>query len=169
VREQDRDPDSDRGICDVREAEERDLSGVLEVQRSAGRADTDAFAQSILQSVKDPDRFLVVAETDGRLVGWASTKYFPGVDENAPAGHYLMGITVAPQSRRLGVARSLIAARLTWIAQFADNAFYFASSVNHASIDAHKPWNFHEIARANQFRGVPFASGDGILFRAELR
>ncbi|MET4706093.1 ribosomal protein S18 acetylase RimI-like enzyme [Frigoribacterium sp. UYMn621] len=102
-------------------------------------------------------------------MGWASTKYFPDVDGDAPAGHYLMGITVAPKSRRLGVARSLITARLSWISQVADNAFYFASSMNQASIGAHEPWNFHEIARAHQFRGVPFASGEGILFQAALR
>ena len=143
--------------------------GILEVQRSAGRADTDDFAKSILQSVIDTERFVVVAETDGVGVGWASTKYFADVDEDAPDGHYLMGITVAPQSRRLGVARSLIAARLSWIAQFANDAFYFASSVNRASIDAHQPWHFHEIARAKQFRGIPFASGEGILFHSGLR
>ncbi|GAB3556617.1 hypothetical protein GCM10027344_02900 [Spelaeicoccus albus] len=111
----------------------------------------------------------VVAKSDDVLVGWAKTKHFEDPDKAAPAGHYLMGVTVAPNFRRMGVASALVKTRLDWIRQRDNLAYYFTNVSNEASIALHRNPDFYEFARGPQFRSIPFDGEHGILSCANLR
>jgi GNAT superfamily N-acetyltransferase len=152
----------------VRVARHDDLDGIREVQRRGGRSTSETFTQVISEAIDHSERLVVVAEADGELVGWAATKYWPAHDGAAPPGHYLMGITVAPEHRRLGVGQALIGARIQWIRHRADNVTFFVNATNTASLAAHRRWSFQEISRGNEFRGVQFDGGVGLLFHAQL-
>lgn len=153
----------------VRVATPADLDGVLAVQRrSPGRSSSMEFRDHTSRAIEDASRLFVVAVSAGETVGWAATKHFAEADGQAPPGHYLMGITVAPESRRRGVARRLVEARLDWIRQRAERAYYFTNVRNIASIALHASSGFREIARARHFRDVPFDGGTGILFSLDL-
>lgn len=145
-----------------------DVGAILDVQRRAGRADSPEFAKATSSAIDDPDRLVVVGEIEGRLAGWAATKYWPNPEGTAPAGHYLMGVTVVPEHRRRGLGRALIAHRLEWISERSDFAMFFANARNEASIAAHRAWSFEEIASGEEFRGVRFSGDVGGLFRASL-
>lgn len=147
-----------------------DLDAVLDVQRhSSGRPVSARAQHDTAAAMDDPTRLFVVAETETQVIGWAKTKYYAEPDGHAPAGHYLMGILVAPEHRRAGVGTALVCARLEWIAQRSERAFFFTNVGNVASIELHRRWGFREIARGMRFRGVPFDGGAGVLFSATLR
>jgi len=156
----------------VRSANADDVAEIIRVQRSAGRReqDEDAFRHAI----SDADRLLVVAEpvdASGAtfVVGWAKTHHHTVVVDEAPAGHYLGGVTVDPAWRRRGVAAALTEARMSWIAARADEAFYIVNVRNPASIDLHRRWGFEEVLRAPGLMGGQFTGGVGLLLRAPLR
>ena len=159
--------DRDMGFP-VRVARHDDLDGIREVQRRAGRSTSETFTRVISDAINDPARLVLVAEADGELVGWAATKYWPDHDGAAPPGHYLMGITVAPEQRRLGIGQALIAARIQWIRHRADSVTFSVNTTNTASIAAHQRWSFKETSRGTEFRGIQFVSGLGRLFHAQL-
>ncbi|MBD3334418.1 MAG: GNAT family N-acetyltransferase [Candidatus Eisenbacteria bacterium] len=115
---------------------------------------------------------LLVADLSGEIIAFGKTRRFtaPG---DAPAnlcpdGWYLTGLIVAPRHRRRGVATLLTAARLRWIAERAEEAYYFANSMNRVSIDLHRRFGFEEVTRDFAYPGVTFTNGAGILFRASL-
>jgi phosphinothricin acetyltransferase len=114
-------------------------------------------------------RLLLVAEIDGTIGAFAQAHR---LDEHpidhAPAGYYLTGVTVLPPYRRAGLARDFTLARLDWIKQRADEAWYFAAAENAASIRLHHELGFIEVARASSVHGVDFDSGEGVLFRVGL-
>lgn len=152
----------------VRNAVPADLIGILEVQAESGRSTSTRFTEDITAAIDDENSILVVAESGGRVVGWAKTQFFPEPAGPAPAGHYLMGVTVAPVHRRQGVASALLSARMRWIQQRESVVFYFTNAQNHASIALHRRAGFLECGRGPLFRGVPFEAGEGILFSATL-
>ena len=161
-------PDGEEKVS-IRVATPGDLEGVLAVQRrSPGRASGPDFREHTARAIHDPARLFVVAVTADATVGWATTKHFDEADGLAPAGHYLMGITVTPEFRRHGVATKLVRARLEWIHRRDDQAYYFTSSLNEASVALHAGSGFCELSRAPRYRGVTFASGMGILFSLDL-
>lgn len=149
----------------VRPAVTTDVGDVNRIQADAGRSRFSAEAWS---HAANGDHGAVVAEFDDRIIGWASTRFYAEGDGPAGAGQYLAGLTVHPRSRRRGVARALVAARLGWIAERADTAWYFANARNIASIAAHAEFGFVELGRAHAFHGVSFSGGEGIVFRADL-
>jgi aminoglycoside 6'-N-acetyltransferase I len=160
---------SDESIS-VRIAIPADIDGILDIQRrSPGRSSTPAFKDYTVRAIKDATSLFVVAEAAGEPLGWAMTKAFADADVEAPSGHYLMGITVAPEFRRQGVATQLVRARLDWIRARDDRAYYFTNERNLASIALHARLGFREIARARQFRRVTFDGGTGILFSLDLQ
>ncbi len=120
-------------------------------------------------AIEDANRCIVVALVDDRLVGYAKTHLWPRADGAAPAGHYLSGIAVHPGARRLGGGMLLTQARLDWIAERTDRAFYFTNARNAASLALHARWGFVELTRAAELRGVPFDGGVGVLLAAALR
>lgn len=152
----------------IRPAESSDIDGILAVQRWAGRATDERFRSSTAAAIDDPLRCFVIATVSEEIIGWATTHQFLEDDGPAPAGQYLMGITVAPAHRRTGVGSALTAARLHWIEQDNSAAYYFTNVGNTASIALHESWTFREIARGAEFRGVGFTNGVGVLFAAEL-
>ena len=115
------------------------------------------------------ERLLLVAEVAGRVGAFAQTHH---LDEHAldrsPAGFYLTGVTVLQEFRRAGLACDLTVARLTWIAERAEEAWYFAAAENAASIRLHDEQGFVEVLRAPRIHGVNFAGGEGVLYRADL-
>lgn len=149
---------------DVRAARLTDVSGIVAVQTSAGRPSTDPAPFEA--AIRDQRRVVTVALIGDEIVGWGKTHFWESAAGVAPAGHYLGGVTVTSPSRRLGVGAALTDARLQWIWERAEAAYYFTNAQNVASLKLHSRWGFAEIARAAELHGTAFAGGVGILFRA---
>jgi ribosomal protein S18 acetylase RimI-like enzyme len=132
-------------------------------------SDMERWQSSFLEDVEIPGRLLVVAERAGEVVGYGRVLRFErGPDapaDIAPSGYYLMGLIVHPGNRRVGVASALTRARLDWIAERADEAWYFANALNAASIALHAPFGFEEVTRSFFYPQVDFDRGEGVLFR----
>jgi len=153
----------------VRIARASDLDAILEVQAHGDGATHERFRTWASAAVDAAHERLCIAESDGEPVGWASTRHFDDIVDDAPAGEYLMGVRVRGAHRRRGVGSALVAARLELIRRSgAEHAYYFTNVRNEASIASHRRWGFREIARAPGFRGVSFDGGEGILFAAPL-
>jgi aminoglycoside 6'-N-acetyltransferase I len=103
------------------------------------------------------------------IIGWGKTHFWSYADGPAPAGHYLGGVTVSPESRRQGIARALTQARLDWIWDRSDAAWYVVNPDNLASIELHRQWGFIEVARAARLHTTNFTGGTGLLFRAKCQ
>ncbi|MFJ4169846.1 GNAT family N-acetyltransferase [Paenarthrobacter sp. NPDC089714] len=114
------------------------------------------------------DRVVLVAVTQDEVVGVAKTHLHPEPEGNAPAGHYLGGVEVAPGFRRRGIGSALTWARLEWIWSRDSIAYYFTNEHNTASIRMHEALNFRPVARFSEIRGVTADSGQSelILFKA---
>lgn len=161
----------------IRSATEGDLAAIAEVQRESGRA---MHADAIRRALVDVDRCVLVADLVGlraqdgvaatrrRIAGWAQTWLNKDPQDAAPAGHYLAGVTVAPEHRRRGVADALTSARLCWASQRASEIYLVVNALNLASIRLHTRRGFIELLRADQLTGVAFTGGEGILMRAPL-
>lgn len=114
------------------------------------------------------ERLLLVAVIDGKIGGFAQAHALDeDPEEHAPAGIYLTGVTVLPQHRRAGLAHAFTNARLDWIAERADEAWYFAAVENAASIRMHEAFGFVEVSRGPLIHGVTFET-EGVLFRLDL-
>ncbi|MGO4589340.1 GNAT family N-acetyltransferase [Paenarthrobacter sp. 2TAF44] len=161
----------------IRPARESDVPGISEGELTVGRTSLAAagrFGEGISAAIRDSHRLVLVAEAppdmprDGgsAVVGWSKTHYWDYSDGHAPAGHYLGGITVAPHFRRQGVAAALTEARLEWIWERADTAWYVVNSRNQASLALHQRWGFEEVARGPGFHTVTFDGGEGLLLKA---
>lgn len=151
----------------VRSATPGDAPFISMVQRAAERPE---FRRSAIDAaMEDAQRLIMVGMVGGRVVGWAKTHHWDRPDANAPAGHYLGGVTVDPNSRRLGVGTALTEARLAWIWERSVDAWYVVNIQNTASIALHERWGFEEVARAPQFHTTAFSGGTGILLRARAR
>jgi aminoglycoside 6'-N-acetyltransferase I len=146
----------------VRVAALTDAESIRLVSVAAGglrRADQRA-------AITDANRLVVVAESGGKLVGWAKTHFYEDALDLAPAGHFLGGVNVVPEFRRRGIAMALTRMRLEWIFARASNAWFVTNVHNTASIALHAQLGFAEVARAPEFHGVAFDGGAGILFHA---
>jgi ribosomal protein S18 acetylase RimI-like enzyme len=118
------------------------------------------------------DRHVKVAEAATGLVGYGRTGWYdPASDapaNTAPAGWYLNGLSVEPDWRRRGIARTLTAERLDWVAARADAAWYFANAQNRVSLALHASLGFVEVTRDFSFPGAEFPGGAGVLCRVDL-
>ncbi|MFJ6535767.1 GNAT family N-acetyltransferase [Paenarthrobacter sp. NPDC091711] len=161
----------------IRPAIESDVPGIVALDLSAGSSSTanaDAFASNISAAISDSARLVLVAETQAGVtteggsgvVGWAKTHHWDFPDGPAPGGHYLGGVTVLPEFRRRGVATKLTEARLRWIWERADRAWYVVNARNQASLALHSKWGFREVARGPRFHTVKFDGGEGVLLSA---
>lgn len=153
------------GALEIRPAVDGDIVQMLETQAKADRAlpGVDSLASAIL----DEARVVVVASVDRNIVGWGKTHFWAYADGQAPLGHYLGGVTVIPKLRRRGVATALTQARLDWIWERADSAWYVVNPSNRALIDLHRRWGFTEVARAAKFHTTNFTGGVGLLLLAK--
>jgi len=160
--------------------------------RAAEPSDTEAFVELALDAaaerqiarnahfwrgafardIEDPERSLVVAVSRAEIVGYARAHLFepePDAPSNtAPRGYYLFGLFVRPDRRRTGLGAALTDARLRWISERADEAWFFTNARNTASIELHHRFGFEEITHHFSFPGLTFEGGEGILFRARL-
>jgi ribosomal protein S18 acetylase RimI-like enzyme len=118
------------------------------------------------------ENVVLVAHLGPKVVGFGRAEFAarkPPPYEHVPQGWYLVGLIVDPAHRRRGIGLELTRARLAWIAQRAGEAYYFANSVNRATIDLHARFGFQEIVRDFTFPRVTFTDGGvGVLFRVGL-
>jgi ribosomal protein S18 acetylase RimI-like enzyme len=132
-----------------------------------------AWRTVLRREVEDPEHRLVVAEIGDAIVAYGRAGLFEPAPEapadTAPRGYYLTGIFVHPDQRRGGIGAALTQARLEWIGERADDAWFFANARNVASIDLHRRFGFEEVTRRFSFPGLMFEGGEGILFRLRLR
>lgn len=136
---------------------------------AAPGSDASLWRASLLEDVESPDRLLVIAEYGTAVIGYGRVLLFvPERDAPpriAPRGYYLMGVVVHPDYQRRGVGAKLTQARLDWISQHSDVAWYFANARNAASIALHASFGFEEVTRSFSYPRVDFEGGEGILFR----
>src|SRR5262249_19211851 len=84
-------------------------------------------------------------------------------------GWYLSGVVVEPAYRRYGIGGQLTRWRMDWLSDKANEVFYFANSLNRASIDLHHKFGFDLILRNIHVPGCLFSgAGEGLRFRASL-
>ena len=132
-------------------------------------SDASPWRASLLEDVESPHRLLVVAVCAKAVIGYGRVLLFvPESDappDVAPSGYYLMGLVVHPDHRRTGVGTALTQARLDWISQQSDVAWYFANARNAPSIALHALFGFEEVTRSFSYPRVGFEGGGGVLFR----
>ena len=115
---------------------------------------------------------ILAAQLTGTLVEIGKVRHFVpshvAPRNVAPAGWYLSGVIVVPEYRRREIGRNLTEARLDWMAQRDQWAYYFSNVQNRASIELHQQCGFVELTQDFTYPGVTFEGGMGVLFRAEL-
>ena len=152
----------------IRPATRDDLDGLATIQLAVVTRTRDDWATVVDKSLGE-DRLLLVAEADGQIAAFAQSHFLEEhPTDRGSAGFYLTGVTVVPAYRRSGLGREMTVARLDWIHDRADEAWYFASVDNNASIRLHQEFGFAEVRRAPVLHGVTFDSGEGALFRSDL-
>jgi GNAT superfamily N-acetyltransferase len=146
-----------------------DECAALAVERDGG--DETCWKASLERYLDADDRVAFIALIDGRVTGYGTAGWFePSHSDRAaqiPDGWYLLGLIVAPQSRRKGVGRKLTAVRLTWLATRTSLVRYFVSSANRASIDLHAELGFQLTGSDIEVPGVTFTA-EGQLYSIDL-
>lgn len=158
----------------VRAATPTDVEGVAELFVQCVGGVREEHRQGFLRELAAarPDNLVLVAERAGQVIGVARARHFeppaPSSESTAPAGWYLLGVNVLPSHRRQGVGAELTRERLRWIAERANEAFYFTQEENHASLALHARLGFREVSRAVEYPGALNPSSGRVLFRLEL-
>jgi phosphinothricin acetyltransferase len=116
--------------------------------------------------IRDPDRLVVVAERDGRVVGWAMLAHRIGYVD-APDGWYVSALTVHPDWRRRRIGDRLLSELLAWPRASGSVVRSVVNAVNLPSLDLHRRHGFGEVGRAATFAGITFVGGVGVLLAAE--
>jgi len=115
---------------------------------------------------------IFVARLESEILGYARIVYVtPDTRQrdDRQEGWYLTGVVVDPARRRRGIAEELTRRRLTWLSGKAEEVYYFANSINRASIALHDKFAFKLILRDIRVPGCVFSGGGiGLLFRASL-
>jgi GNAT superfamily N-acetyltransferase len=154
----------------VREGQADDIHDLARIELTFGLRTAQEWLKRIDTVAADRRCLLLVAHVDGSLAGTSEVTWLDTDPETcAPAGYLLAGVNVLAEWRRGGVARALTVPRLDWIRERADVAWYVASSANPTTIAMHDEFGFVETMRAPRIHGIDFDSGEGVLFRADLR
>jgi ribosomal protein S18 acetylase RimI-like enzyme len=161
---------------EIRHAKPDDCSAIAAMEASRDGAASEPARRRCMEQAADPETILLVAFVDGHVVGFARAgRLRPATDAAQEAsvggltdGWYLIGLVVVDAWRRRGIGRALTEARLDWIAERADAAYYFVNARNRASIDLHRELGFVEISRRFSAPGVTFEGGRGLLYRLDL-
>jgi ribosomal protein S18 acetylase RimI-like enzyme len=137
-----------------------------------GLTQPDALKRST-ETLNAPGKKLVlVAQVGSGFAGFGRAALIspqPAPYDHVPPGWYLVGVIVDPAYRRRGIASALTRVRLAWIAQRTRAAYYFANSLNRATIDLHERLGFREVCRDFTFPNARFdGGGTGVLFRIDL-
>jgi ribosomal protein S18 acetylase RimI-like enzyme len=156
----------------VRLAGQSDIEACVALAIQTAHGDADMWREALRRDLERPEHLLVVATIDVEIAAYGRARLFePAADaptDSAPYGYYLTGVFVQPARRGEGLAAALTEARLRWISEQADEAWYFANARNSASIELHRRFGFEEVTRHFSFPGLAFEGGEGILFRADL-
>ena len=119
-------------------------------------------------------RKVLAAICDDVVAGYGRMEYVSTPSDPqytcVPAGWYLNGVIVDERYRRRGIGSALTVRRLEWVAaQGANEAYYFANSLNLSSIEMHRRLGFEEVMRDFRFPGARFSGGGvGVLYRVAL-
>ena len=152
----------------IRPATRGDVPGLLAFDMTVV-VRTEADWLDALAKTERGERLLLVAEVAGEIAAFGQAHHLAEhPDDRAPAGWHLTGVTVLPRFRRGGLGRRLTQARLDWIAERSDLAWYMAAADNPASIRLHEQLGFVEVSRASSIHGVAFECGEGVLFRRRV-
>jgi ribosomal protein S18 acetylase RimI-like enzyme len=131
------------------------------------------WREALEEDQRHPARLLLVAVVADEIVGYGRARRFEhsrgAPADIAPEGYYLTGVFVRIDQRRTGIGLALTEERLAWIAERADEAWYFANARNVASIELHRRLGFEEVTRQFSFPRLAFDGGEGILFRSRLQ
>lgn len=103
------------------------------------------WAERFLAAAVDPDQVFLVAEVDGRVVGFGQARELApaaSIPDAPPPGWYLSGLTVEPSARRRGVGEALTVARVGLLVGRADVVHYLALADNAATIRLHARLGF---------------------------
>ena len=154
-------------------ATDSDIDGIVRLLAWREGISLERAAQTTNETLRRPrEKLFLVARLAGRVIGFGRAELVerhPAPYEHVPPGWYLVGLIIDPAHRRRGIGAALTRARLAWITQRADEAYYFANSVNRATIDLHARFEFREIARDFTFPRATFNMGGvGVLFRVDL-
>ncbi|WP_158539297.1 GNAT family N-acetyltransferase [Renibacterium salmoninarum] len=153
----------------IRGPVESDFRALERIEQLIRGGDGEARRSSWVRSIEREDALLMVAEIGSAVVGYAkASRLEPAADDVARPGFYLVGCSVHPEFRRQSVGRELTKARLSWIAERADEAWYFCNARNESSVAMHDEFGFSEVLRAERIYGVQFSGGEGLLLRAKL-
>jgi ribosomal protein S18 acetylase RimI-like enzyme len=98
----------------------------------AARGGEHRYVRRIIERLDDPYMCALVAEVDGRVVGFILgmvIDLMPDIFDQRPSG-FLADIYVEPQVRRQGVGRGLVKALVDWFRQCGIHAFDWHVSSN---------------------------------------
>jgi GNAT superfamily N-acetyltransferase len=100
----------------VRAATPDDLAALLTLYReltdgtpSAGSGDRETSRAALDRVLAHPDRHLLVAVLDGRVIGTADLAITPNITHRGTAWGIVENVIVASEARRLGAGRALFA------------------------------------------------------------
>lgn len=152
----------------IRKATNKDTKEIVNlISKEYSFESKESFRKRTLDDLKRPDdRFLCVATIENIVVGYARARVINDdkAPYPAPLGWYLMGVLVAPEFRKRGIARRLTEFRLNWLKNKTKEIFYVTNISNKASIHLHKEFKFKKISRAKGFYNVYFKQEDSVLF-----
>lgn len=152
----------------VRELTTADCPACARILVERGGGDIAEQTSTFERWLDDAQRFVVVAERDGEVLGFGKAIWLTPVrngGRGAPDGWYLGGVVVAPRWRRLGVGRRLTVDRLERLSVVTDTVWYVASRRNQSSIDLHARLGFTFVTDDFIVPGVTFTGETGGLFR----
>lgn len=157
---------------DVSGATAQDVAGCAVLAGLVADGTGEEWSALFRRDIERTDRYLAVARTDDELIAYGRTAWFEPDAEAppnaAPAGYYLIGLVVAPNWRRRGVASAIIRARLGWISERASEAWYFADLSNAVSIRLHEQAGFATVTTDFWFPTVTGGGNSHLLGRAQL-
>jgi len=110
---------------------------------------------------------ILVAESDGELVGWCGAQR-SSIEPDAEPEWLIAGITVVPELRRSGIAALLLGGVMGAVRSDEPGTAIFSviNARNLASIALHGGLGFSEIARRAEIARIEFAGGEGVLLRS---
>ncbi len=153
-------------------AGEDDLA-VLAQLAEAHSGVTGGWAERLGADLSGDGRALFVARVQQAMAGYGRVRWFsppPGSPaDTVPAGWYLGGLVVALDRRGCGAGAALTRARVGWVAERADEVWYYANARNAVSLALHAAVGFEEVTRDFSVPGVSFEGGLGVLCRLRLR
>lgn len=157
----------------VRPAVEADLDTCAELIVSRTGGSVEQRRQRLEGDLANPERYTVVAEVAGEVVGYGAVirhQISPAdPPTTAPDGYYLIGLIISPDRRRHGIGELLTRERMRWTAERADEIYYFANLANGAILDLNQRFGFTEVTRDFMFPNAPLKPGTCVLLRAALR